>query len=53
MFVHSPAFRPACACAVSFALPRYMAEYLRRNSRDPQVLEVLASLERGSALLRL
>lgn len=44
--------RPACACAVCFALPPYLSEHLRRHSRDPQVQEVLASMHRASVLLR-
>jgi Zn-dependent metalloprotease len=53
MSVDSPALRPVCACATCFALPPYMSEYLRRHSRDKQVLEVLASLQRASAVLRM
>lgn len=42
-----------CTCAACMAVPPYMAEYIRRHSKDKQALEALAALQRTSSLLRL
>lgn len=46
-----PHARPAFFCTCSI-IPPYMAEYLRRNCKDAELLKSLAATERASARLR-
>jgi Zn-dependent metalloprotease len=52
MLNDNPSVKMSCSCVTCFAMPPYMAEYLRLHSKDKKILESLAATQRSSALLR-
>ena len=48
----SARYPSACACAVCFAIPPYMVEYIRRNSKDKKLIDAMAATKRATATLR-
>jgi Zn-dependent metalloprotease len=52
MFSANSSGKLSCNCVVCFAMPPYMADYIRLHSKDKKVLEALAATQRSSTLLR-